>query len=111
MVVGKTTKQTLYREWRQGEGWTEAADNGRQTEVPFPVWKRQGARSLAASAAATGRRAAASPQERTRAARKAASNLLSTTEGYTMGHRSGTILQGFNPGSRRKEKVHSVPNH
>uniref|UniRef100_A0AAV2J9U1 Uncharacterized protein n=1 Tax=Knipowitschia caucasica TaxID=637954 RepID=A0AAV2J9U1_KNICA len=66
MVVGKTTKRTLYREWRQGDGWTEAADNGRQTEVPFPVWKRQGARSLAASAAATGRRAAASPKERTR---------------------------------------------
>uniref|UniRef100_A0AAV2K9P4 protein-tyrosine-phosphatase n=1 Tax=Knipowitschia caucasica TaxID=637954 RepID=A0AAV2K9P4_KNICA len=66
MVVGKTTKRTLYRERRQGDGWAEAADDGRQTEVSFPVWKRQGARSLAASAAATGRRAAASPQERTR---------------------------------------------
>uniref|UniRef100_A0AAV2LCJ2 Transposase n=1 Tax=Knipowitschia caucasica TaxID=637954 RepID=A0AAV2LCJ2_KNICA len=68
MVVRKTTKPTLYREWRQGEGWTAAGRQRQADEVLFPVWKRQGARSNAwpRAAAATGRRAAASSQERTR---------------------------------------------
>uniref|UniRef100_A0AAV2JY91 Uncharacterized protein n=1 Tax=Knipowitschia caucasica TaxID=637954 RepID=A0AAV2JY91_KNICA len=68
MVVRKTRNRHCTVSGGRETGGQRQADNGRETEVACPVWKLQGARSNAwpRVAAATGRRAAASPQERSR---------------------------------------------
>uniref|UniRef100_A0AAV2JLA5 Uncharacterized protein n=1 Tax=Knipowitschia caucasica TaxID=637954 RepID=A0AAV2JLA5_KNICA len=54
MVVRKTTKPTLYREWRQGEGWT-AAGRQRQADIsPVPGMEAAGCAEQCLAASSSG---------------------------------------------------------